>query len=145
MDDPSEFLAALSAVKRLVDEGVIRHVGLCNCSTRHLEIATSMLPIVAVQNHFSLWDRAAEKTRVRQVCAKSNKNELLRVCSEKKIAFSPHGALGGHAARERRRDLRADHPKVAALATAKKASPHAVVLAWMRQKYPCVLHIVGAR
>ena len=70
---------------------------------------------------------------------------VLPYCAENNITFMPYGALGGHKAREGRRDLRGNFPGLVQMASQKGVSPHAVVLAWMRHKWPCILHIVGAR
>jgi pyridoxine 4-dehydrogenase len=144
--DPTVFQAACTAVKELMDQGVVEHVGLCNCSTAHMVIAMEILPITAVQNAFSLYDRAAGRKRVRKgPVAKSNKNEVLEFCKEHDILFSPHGALGGTQSRDDRRDLELDFPVLAEMATRKKVSPQVLVLAWMRHMYPHILHIFGTR
>lgn len=144
--DPTEFQQACQAVKELVDKGIIQSVGLCNCSTAHIDIARSILPIVAVQNSFSLYDQAAARKRFRKgPVAKSNKNEILEYCKTHGLFFCPHGALGGTQSRDGRRNLAEDYPKVKELAIRKRVSPQVLVLAWMRHKYPHILHIFGTR
>ena len=77
---------------------------------------------------------------------KTNKMGVLGYCAEHGIAFLPHGALGGVGTRDGRLSLSKDFPTLARLAHAKGASPHALVLAWMRHLWPrTIVHIVGAR
>ena len=97
---PQKFQHSLHAVNHLVRQGVIRNVGLCNCSIAHIDLALEILPICAIQNQFSLWDRAAEKPRIRKIVAKSNKNDIIAAVKKKGLLFCPYGALGGHQARE---------------------------------------------
>ena len=54
------YMALLGEVKKLVQEGVIERVGLCNATVKHIEKARGVVDVVAVQNEFSLWDRAGE-------------------------------------------------------------------------------------
>jgi pyridoxine 4-dehydrogenase len=145
-NDPSKFQEACRAVKELVDQGIVENVGLCNCSTSHIDIAMAILPIVAVQNAFSLYERAASQKRFRKgPAAKSNKNEILEYCAKNGIIFCPHGALGGLQTRDGRRNLETDFPMLSEMSVKKNVSPQVLVLAWMLQKYANVLHIFGTR
>jgi len=69
-------------MKKLVDEGKIRYIGVSNFDKDMLEEALSVAPIVSNQVQYSLFDRTAEK-------------ELLSFCRENDVAILPYGALGG--------------------------------------------------
>jgi len=76
---------------------------------------------------------------------KNSKLGTLQYCVDNGIAFFPYGALGGHDARMSRVSLEKDFPALLNLAKEKGVSLHQLVLAWMRQKYPNIVHIVGCR
>ena len=141
----TKYAELLGKTKELIDSGWIRVVGLCNTSVQHVEVARGILggQLVSVQNEFNLYCLQAWKGKVSE--AKTNRGGLLPYCQQHGIAFMPYGALGGHKARSGVRDLVRDFPDLVKLASGKGVSPYAVVLAWMRQTWPCVLHIVGAR
>src|SRR6202034_2967847 len=50
----------LGTLKDLVAEGKIKHVGLSEVSVRQIEFARSILPIVSVQNRYSLSDTKSD-------------------------------------------------------------------------------------
>ena len=145
VDDPTKFIEVCNAIKDLLDENIIENVGLCNCSTAHLDIAREIIPIVAVQNSFSLYDKTALKKRVRKIASKSNKNEIIDYCRENNIIFTPYGALGGTQSRDGRRNLQNDFGALYEIAEKKGVSPQALILSWMRHKFPFILHIIGTR
>src|SRR5204862_6836038 len=62
-------------------EGKVRHIGLSNVSVKELERARKIVPIVSVQNRYSLADRGSE--------------DVLRHCEQHGIAFLPWYPLGG--------------------------------------------------
>ena len=64
---PSEvpICETVKAFEDLVDKGVIRYFGLSNFKPREIEKAnecTKKYEIVAIENHYSLWDRSDEET-----------------------------------------------------------------------------------
>ncbi len=63
------------------EEGLIRHLGLSNIDTTHLEEARAIAPVAAVQNHFHIANRADAA--------------LLDACAVDGIAFVPLFPLGG--------------------------------------------------
>lgn len=76
--------ATLSAMDVLLEQGLIRSIGICNCSTPYLEKALSILgpgKIVAVQAEMNLTDRWAA-------------DELLPICEEHGLLFIAHSPLG---------------------------------------------------
>lgn len=50
----------VGAMSELVDEGKVRHLGLCEASSRSLERAHAVHPIAALQSEWSLWTRDIE-------------------------------------------------------------------------------------
>lgn len=59
---------SLGAIRELQKQGKIRHVGLSEVSSKEIEQAKKILPIVSVQNQYNLSDRRHEKTL--QYCEK---------------------------------------------------------------------------
>lgn len=50
----------MSEMKKLVEEGKVRHVGLSECSANVIRRAHKIHPITAVQLEYSLWCRGIE-------------------------------------------------------------------------------------
>lgn len=71
----------VGALSRLVDDGKIRHIGLCEVSAETLRHAHAAHPISAVQTEYSLTTRDVER-------------EVLPVCRELGIAFVAYSPLG---------------------------------------------------
>lgn len=128
--DPTVPLAeSVGALAELRREGKIRWVGLSNVSVGEIREATTIVPVVTVQNRLNPFFREALETGVVAHCAKEGIGFL---------AYSPVG--GGR--------LNQKLPQVAALqpvAAAHDATPHAVVLAWVLAQGPTVIVIPGAR
>ncbi|HVN61759.1 MAG TPA: aldo/keto reductase [Gaiellaceae bacterium] len=79
--DPAVPLAeSVGALGELRDEGKIRHVGLSNVSVGQLEEAERIVPVVSVQNRYSVADREGE--------------DVLGACEARGIPFLPWGPLG---------------------------------------------------
>ncbi|ADJ48360.1 oxidoreductase [Amycolatopsis mediterranei S699] len=109
-------------LKKLQDEGKIRHIGLSEVTVGELHEAQKTAEIVSVQNLFNLANRDAEP--------------LLEHATEHGIAFIPWfplatGALAGP-----------DSP-LTALAKEHDASPSQLALAWLLKRSPVVLPIPG--
>ena len=51
---------AMGALSRLVDEGKVRHIGLCEVNADTLRRAHAVHPITALQSEYSLWTRDPE-------------------------------------------------------------------------------------
>lgn len=58
--DESTFTEAVETMKDLQDEGKIQSFGLSNVAPRHLDIATTIAPIAAISNAYSLSNRRDE-------------------------------------------------------------------------------------
>jgi aryl-alcohol dehydrogenase-like predicted oxidoreductase len=111
-------VGTLAAMQR---EGKVRHVGLSNVSVRQLEKARQIVPIVSVQNRYSIGDRKSE--------------DVLAACEKLGIAFLPWYPLGAGAAMKISR--------VKKLAEKLNATPAQVAIAWLLAKSPAMLPIPG--
>ena len=112
---------SVGALADLQREGKVRHLGLSNVTVKQLEQARRIVPIVSVQNRYSLADRSSE--------------QVLSHCEKLGIAFLPWYPLGdGEVLR---------NAKVRALAKKLGATPAQVALAWLLKKSPSMLPIPG--
>jgi len=135
----------LKVLQGMVKEGVVLALGLANATVANLDLAERLgVRIAAVQNQYSLWQREAEQERPSSASATSRKGVLLW-CASRGVAFMPYGVLGGVQCRDGRRELLQSFPQLINMAASKDVSPHALVLTWMRQRFPNIVHIVGSR
>jgi aryl-alcohol dehydrogenase-like predicted oxidoreductase len=120
---------SIGAIKELQDEGKVRWVGVSNANVEQIELACSIVDIVAVQNQLSLEYRWP-----------IGKGEVA-LCEERGIAFLPWSPLGGisHAAA-----AAGAHDPVRDAAAAHGVSPQQVALAWLLSLSPAVIPIPGA-
>ncbi|MBD2796389.1 aldo/keto reductase [Xenorhabdus sp. 18] len=72
---------SMDCLARLVKEGKIGHVGLCEVSASTLRKAHSVFPVTALQTEYSLWTRDIE-------------DEILPVVKELDIGLVPYSPLG---------------------------------------------------
>lgn len=117
---------SLGALKRMQDEGKIRHIGLSEVTPAEIEEAGKIVKVVTVQNRYSLADRRHEET--------------LAYCEKNNIAFLPWYPMAGG------KMLKAEHPSAQALARIAErhaASVAQLSLAWLLQKSPVMLPIPG--
>jgi len=73
--------ATMGGLSRLVDEGKIDRIGLCEVSAATLRRAHAVHPVTAVQTEYSLWARGVE-------------DEVLPTCRALGIGFVPYSPLG---------------------------------------------------
>ncbi|WP_299970238.1 aldo/keto reductase [uncultured Roseobacter sp.] len=71
----------MEALARLVEEGKVGHVGICEASPATLRRAHAVHPIAALQSEYSLWTRDSE-------------GEVIDTCRELGIGFVPYAPLG---------------------------------------------------
>jgi aryl-alcohol dehydrogenase-like predicted oxidoreductase len=116
----------LGALKRMQEQGKIRHIGLDEVTPADVEEARKYVEVVSIQNRYSLGDRRHEAT--------------LDWCQQQGIAFLPwYPNAGGKL-------LRADHPAAEALARLARrhgATVSQLSLAWLLQRSPVLLPIPG--
>lgn len=110
------------AVRRLLDEGLIRHAGLSQVSVAEIEAARRVFPVATVQNRYNLADRADE--------------DVVNHCEAAGIGFIPWFPLAsGHLARP--------GGALDTLAKAKGATQGQIALAWVLKRSPVMLPIPG--
>ena len=117
---------SMGALKQMQEQGKIRHIGLSEVKPEEIEAAQKIVPIVTVQNRYSIADRRHEET--------------LKWCEERGIGFLPWYPMAGG------KLLKQDHP--AAGVAARMAEQHGlsvaqVALAWLLHRSPVMLPIPG--
>jgi len=109
-------------LKKLQDEGKIRHIGLSEIDVAQLQEAQKTAEIASVQNLFNLANRDAER--------------LLDHCTEHGIGFIPWFPLATG-------ELSAEDGPLAASAKQHDATPSQLALAWLLRRSPVMLPIPG--
>jgi len=112
----------LGTLKDLQAQGKIKHIGLSEVSLRQIQHARTIVPIVSVQNRYSIADRGSE--------------DVLEYCEKEKLGFIPWFPLAAG------RVVGADSP-ISRLAARGKATPSQVALAWLLARSPVMLPIPG--
>jgi pyridoxine 4-dehydrogenase len=133
-DPKVPFEESVGALAGLREEGKVRNVGVSNVGVdqaarsgnsedgiRQLEQAREIVPVVSVQNRYSL--------------TKPRFEELLRHCEQEGIGFIPWSPIDWG-------EL-ADSDSLQAIAAAHDATPTQVGLAWLLQHSPVMLPIPG--
>ena len=130
--DPDVPIAeSIGAFARLRDEGKVRFVGVSEYSVAQLDEAQVVTEIASTQNQYSLAHRQPEQ------------DGTLAATRSRRLAFIPWSPLGGTGATPAR-DLGRRHPTVAGLAEQFGVSPQQLAVAWLLNKGPQVIVIVGA-
>lgn len=112
----------LGTLRDLQAEGKIRHVGLSEVSVAEIERARSIVPIVSVQNRYSLSDRASE--------------DVVVYCEREGIGFIPWYPLAAGS-------LTAAGGAVDRVARRLGITNAQVALAWLLSRSPVMLPIPG--
>jgi len=112
----------LGTLKDLQAQGKIKHIGLSEVSVKQIRDAQTIVPIVSVQNRYSVADRGSE--------------DVLEYCEQQKMAFIPWFPLAAG------KVSGADSP-LRSLAAQWKVSPSQVALAWLLARSPVMLPIPG--
>jgi pyridoxine 4-dehydrogenase len=114
------FEESVGAFAELREEGKVRHVGLSNVGVEHIERAQQIVPIVSVQNRYSVTKRDSE--------------DVLKRCEAEGLAFIPWFPLDAG-------DVEED--VLAEVGRAHDATPMQVALAWLLQHSEATLPIPG--
>ena len=109
-------------INDMVNEGLIRHVGLSEVSVDDVIAASEFLDVVSVQNLYNVSNRQSEK--------------LVNYATEHGIGFIPWFPLGNRA-------LVAEDGPLGATAQRLGCTPGQVALAWLLQHSPVMLPIPG--
>jgi aryl-alcohol dehydrogenase-like predicted oxidoreductase len=145
----------VGAMKRLVEQGKVRHLQLSEAGPQTIRRAHKVHPIVAVETEYSLWSRDVEQA-------------ILPACRELGIGFMAYAPLGrGFLTATMKtldallpKDRRRDHPRFAAdnigrnaalleplerIAASRKATPAQVALAWLLAQGEDIVPIPGTK
>jgi pyridoxine 4-dehydrogenase len=117
---------SLGALRQMQEQGKIRHIGLSEVSPAEIVAARKIVPIVTVQNRYSLADRRHEET--------------LKWCEREGIGFMPWYPIAGG------KLLKPDNPAAETLtrvAARHSASVAQLSVAWLLQRSPAMLPIPG--
>lgn len=142
-------------VKDLIAEGKVKHFGLSEAGTATIRRAHAVQPLAAVTNEYSIWTRDPE-------------HEVLPVCEELGIGFSPWSPLGTgfltgtikpdvalsptdarvsfHLPRFTQEAIKANYPIVELISNVAQrhgATPGQIALAWLLQRKPYIVPIPG--
>lgn len=146
---------SVGAMKRLVEQGKVRYLALSEAGAQTIRRAHAVHPIVAVETEYSLWSRDVE-------------TGILPACRELGIGFMAYAPLGrgfltamiksvdALIAKDRRRE----HPRflpeninknnsllktIETIASAHKAAPAQVALAWLLVQGQDIVPIPGTK
>jgi len=145
----------VGAMKRLVEQGKVRHLALSEAGAQTIRRANAVHPIVAVETEYSLWSRDVE-------------NEILPVCRELGIGYMAYAPLGrGYLTATIKsvdaliaKDRRREHPRflpeninknndllrsLESIAATHKATPAQVALAWLLAQGTDIVPIPGTK
>jgi aryl-alcohol dehydrogenase-like predicted oxidoreductase len=114
-DQRTPWHTSVRALSRLVEDGLVRRVGLANVNRRQLDEALELAPVAAVQVALSAFDDRALRGGV------------VERCEEAGIAVIAHSPLGG----PRRPRRVARHQVLVEVAERRGATPAEVALAWL--------------
>jgi aryl-alcohol dehydrogenase-like predicted oxidoreductase len=117
--DPAE---QFGEMKALIDDGLVRHVGLSEVSVDQIKAAQEVIPVATVQNLYNLSNRQSE--------------DVLQYCEEQGIGFIPWFPLAAG-------ELAKPGGAVDEIAHAHDATAGQVALAWLLAKSPVMLPIPG--
>jgi pyridoxine 4-dehydrogenase len=112
----------LGTLKQLQAEGKIKHIGLSEVSVQQIQHAQTIVPIVSVQNRYSLTDRGSEA--------------VLQYCEQQKLGFIPWFPLAAG-------KLSGGESPIGRVATKLKVTPSEVALAWLLARSAVMLPIPG--
>ena len=117
---------SLGALRLMQEQGKIHHIGLSEVTPAEIEQAQKIVPIVSVQNRYSLADRRHEQT--------------LNWCEEHNIAFLPWYPIAGG------KLLKPDHSfaqTLAQVAARYHVTPAQLSIAWLLHRSPVMIPIPG--
>ena len=117
---------SLGALKQMQEQGKIRHIGLSEVTPEQIEQARKIVPIVTIQNRYSLADRRHENT--------------LDWCATQGIGFMPWYPIAGG------KLMKPDQPAAHALAEIAarySLSIPQLSIAWLLHRSPVMMPIPG--
>ncbi len=117
--------AQFAAMRGLIDDGIVRHVGLSEVSVDDIEAARAYFPVATVQNQYNLFNRIHE--------------DVLDYCGTNGIGFIAFYPLGSGKLVRRA----TEGTPLAEIAKAHGATPSQIALAWLLRRSPVLLPIPG--
>jgi pyridoxine 4-dehydrogenase len=120
VDPKVPYAESIAALAELRQEGKVRHVGISNAGRRQLDEARSIVPVVSVQNRYSMNARDSEL--------------VLEACEREGLGFIPWFPLDAG---------RVEGGPIAEIARAHEATAMQVALAWLLRRSPKMLPIPG--
>jgi aryl-alcohol dehydrogenase-like predicted oxidoreductase len=112
----------LGTLRDLQAQGKIKHIGLSEVSVRQIQHALTIVPIVSVQNRYSITDRGSE--------------DVLEYCEKQRMGFIPWFPLAAGR-------VSGSESPISRIAARWKATPSQLALAWLLARSPVVLPIPG--
>jgi pyridoxine 4-dehydrogenase len=112
----------LGTLKELQAQGKIKHIGLSEVSVAQIEHARTIVPIVSVQNRYSVVDRAAD--------------DVVNYCERENLGFIPWFPLAAG-------DVSAAGSALERTAKQLKITPAQLALKWLLWRSPVILPIPG--
>ena len=112
----------LGTLRDLQQEGKIKHIGLSEVNVQQIRHARTIVPIVSVQNRYSVADRGSE--------------DVLEYCEQEKMGFIPWFPLAAGR-------VSGSESPIGHIAARWKATPSQVALAWLLARSPVILPIPG--
>jgi pyridoxine 4-dehydrogenase len=113
---------SLGAIKKLQEQGKIRHVGLSEVKPHEIDQARKVVDIVSVQNQYNIGDRQHE--------------DVVEYCTKHKLAFIPWFPVAAG-------KLAQPGGKLDSVAKAHRATVSQLSLAWLLHHSPVMLPIPG--
>src|ERR1700748_2121717 len=113
---------SLGAIKKLQEQGKIRHVGLSEVKPHEIDQARKVIEIVSVQNQYNLSDRQHE--------------DVVEYCTKHKLAFIPWSPVAAG-------KLAKPGGKLDSAAKKHHATVSQLSLAWLLHRSPVILPIPG--
>lgn len=111
-----------TAVRYLLDQGIIANAGLSEVSVEEIEAARKVFPVATVQNRYNLVDRQSE--------------DVLDYCEKEGIGFIPWFPLAAG-------NLAKPGSVLDDVAKKHEATPSQIALAWVLKRSPVMLPIPG--
>jgi aryl-alcohol dehydrogenase-like predicted oxidoreductase len=113
---------SLEVIKRLQEQGKIRHIGLSEVKPQEIDQARKVVEIVSVQNRYNFAERQYE--------------DVVKYCEAKRMAFIPWGPVGNG-------KLASPNPALATSAKRHGATYAQISIAWLLHHSAVMLPIPG--
>ena len=114
---------SLGALAELRAEGKVRHIGISNVEIEQIDAARRVVPIVSVQNEYSL-------------AARRDQDRVIDYCEREGLAYLPWRPLA-------KGSLARSHGGLGAVAARHGVTPAEVALAWLLARSPSIVPIPG--